>query len=119
MVGPFRGLVTAGRCQVSGAAVAAGAAGERFAVQFQVADGSWQCEPLSSCYGTRFEEALPARPFRFEKGLRSFAGWWYFATTGTHVGFESWLERDLIRTIRRVITVVDRDWIRLLTVFAR
>ena len=70
------------------------AAGERFAVEFQVADGSWQCEPLSSCHGTRFEEALPARPFRFGKGLRSFAGWWYFATTGTHVGFESWLERD-------------------------
>jgi hypothetical protein len=75
-------------------AVAADAAGERFVVEFQVADGSWQREPLSSCRGTRFEEALPARPFRFEKGLQSFAGWWYFATTGTHVGFESWLERD-------------------------
>ncbi len=37
---------------------------------------------------------MPARPFRFEKGLQSFAGWWYFATTGTHIGFESWLERD-------------------------
>jgi hypothetical protein len=79
---------------VAGVAVAADAAGERFAVEFQVADGSWQCELLSSCHGTRFEEALPARPFRFGKGLQSFAGWWYFATTGTHVGFESWLERD-------------------------
>jgi hypothetical protein len=28
------------------------------------------------------------------KRLRSFAGWWYFATTGAHVGFESWLERS-------------------------
>jgi hypothetical protein len=37
---------------------------------------------------------LPARPFRFGKGLQSFAGWWYFATTASHVGFESWLERD-------------------------
>jgi fucose permease len=36
----------------------------------------------------------PVRPFRFEKGLRNFAGWWCFATTGTHIGFESWLERD-------------------------
>jgi putative transposase len=34
------------------------------------------------------------REFRFGKGLRNFAGWWYFATTGTHIGFESWLERD-------------------------
>ena len=76
------------------AAAAADTADERFALEFQVTGGSWRLEPLSSCCGTRFEEALPARPFRFEKGLRSFAGWWYFATTGAHVGFESWLERD-------------------------
>jgi hypothetical protein len=79
---------------VTGVTVAADAAGERFVVEFQVAGGSWQREPLTSCHGTRFEEALPARPFRFGKGLQSFAGWWYFATTATHVGFESWLERD-------------------------
>jgi hypothetical protein len=79
---------------VAGISVAADAAGERFTLDFQVARGSWQREPLSSCCGARFEEALPARPFRFEKGLQSFAGWWYFATTGSHVGFESWLERD-------------------------
>src|SRR5256885_17258823 len=47
-----------------------------------------------SCLGVRFEDVPPVRPFRFEKGLRNFAGWWYFATTGTHIGFESWLERD-------------------------
>jgi hypothetical protein len=76
------------------AAAAAEPAGERFVLEFQVAGGAWQREPLASCGGARFEEALPVRPFRFEKGLRSFAGWWYFATTGTHVGFESWLERD-------------------------
>ena len=72
----------------------AGAASERFVLEFQVVGGAWRREPLSSCHATRFEEALPARPFRFEKGLRSFAGWWYFATAGAHVGFESWLERD-------------------------
>ena len=36
-----------GRGQVSGVAVAAGAAGERFTVEFQVADGSGQREPFS------------------------------------------------------------------------
>jgi hypothetical protein len=83
MVGPFPGsLLTTGRGQVAAVAVAAGAAGQRFEVEFQVAGGSWQCEPLLSCHAVRFEEALPARPFRFEKGLQSFAGWWYFATTG-------------------------------------
>jgi hypothetical protein len=80
---------------VTGAAVAAAdAADERFVLEFQVAGGAWQRESLSACGGTRFEEALPVRPFRFGKGLRSFAGWWYFAATGAHVGFESWLERD-------------------------
>lgn len=89
-----RGRVTDRLRQDTGGCVAADAAGERFEVEFQVADGTWQRELLSSCHGTRFEEALPARPFRFEKGLQSFAGWWYFTTTGTHIGFESWLERD-------------------------
>jgi hypothetical protein len=63
-------------------------------LEFRVTYGAWQRELLSSCHSVLFEEALPVRPFRFEKGLRSFAGWWYFATTAGHVGFESWLERD-------------------------
>jgi hypothetical protein len=71
-----------------------GAADLRFVLEFQAAEGDWRREVLPACCWERFEEALPVRPFRFEKGLRSFAGWWYFATTGTHVGFESWLERD-------------------------
>jgi hypothetical protein len=82
-----------------------GAAGERFTLDFQVAKGSWRREPLPSCCGTRFEEALPARLFRFEKGRQSFAGWWYFASTAAHAGFESWLERDLVRTTRRVTSL--------------
>jgi len=80
------------------AAAVADAAGARFTVDFRAADGAWQRGPLTSCGGVRFEDALPVRPFRFEKGLRNFAGWWYFATTGDHVGFESWLERPVDRT---------------------
>jgi hypothetical protein len=66
--------VTAGGRMTGAAVVAADAAHDRFVLEFQVAEGSWQREPLSLCRGTWFEEALPARPFRFEKGLRSFAG---------------------------------------------
>ena len=76
------------------AAAAVDAVDGRFVLEYQVAGGAWQRGSLASCCRVRFEDALPVRPFRFEKGLRSFAGWWYFATTGTHVGFESWLERD-------------------------
>jgi hypothetical protein len=82
------GLVT------SAGFAAADAADARFVLEFQAAGGARRREPLASCCCMRFEDVLPVRPFRFEKGLRSFAGWWYFATTGTHVGFESWLERD-------------------------
>ena len=85
--------MTGGR--VTSAAVAAvGAADTRFTLDFRAADGTWQRGPLVSCLGARFEDVPPVREFRFEKGLRNFAGWWYFATTGTHIGFESWLERD-------------------------
>src|ERR1700719_1254648 len=81
--------------RVTGAAAwPAAAADARFMLEFRASASSWQHEPLMSCCSARFEDALPVRPFRFEKGLRSFAGWWYFATTGAHVGFESWLERD-------------------------
>jgi hypothetical protein len=63
-------------------------------LEYRAAEGVWRREVLPACSGERFEDALPVRPFHFEKGLRSFAGWWYFATAGIHVGFESWLERD-------------------------
>ncbi|MGG2464924.1 TnsA-like heteromeric transposase endonuclease subunit [Streptomyces sp. RGM 3693] len=34
------------------------------------------------------------RTFRWSRGERHFPGWYWAATTGRHVGFESWLERD-------------------------
>jgi hypothetical protein len=36
----------------------------------------------------------PVPPFRWPKGGESFAGWYFCATTGEHIGYESWLERD-------------------------
>lgn len=42
----------------------------------------------------RFEQAEAVRPFQWAKGGESFAGWYFAATTGGHVGYESWLERD-------------------------
>ncbi len=43
---------------------------------------------------SRFESAVPWRGFSSYRGQSSFSGWWWSATTGAHVGFESWLERD-------------------------
>lgn len=50
--------------------------------------------PLSACRDLRFEDAAPARSFRWSRGQGHFPGWWWLATTGRHVGYESWLERD-------------------------
>ncbi|MGW1393080.1 TnsA-like heteromeric transposase endonuclease subunit [Streptomyces nigra] len=53
-----------------------------------------QRRPLLDCVTARFEDVAPVRPFRWSHGERHFAGWYWAATTGQHVGFESWLERD-------------------------
>ena len=66
--------MTGGLVTSAAAAAAAGAADTRFTLDFLAADGTWQRGPLMSCLGVRFEDALPVRPFRFEKGLRNFAG---------------------------------------------
>jgi hypothetical protein len=50
--------------------------------------------PLSACAGVAFEEVQPVRRFRWARGQGHFPGWWWSATTGQHVGYESWLERD-------------------------
>jgi hypothetical protein len=44
--------------------------------------------------GVAFEHGGPVRRFRWDRGQRHFPGLWWAATTGRHVGFESWLERD-------------------------
>lgn len=49
---------------------------------------------LGAGWNARFEDVPPVRGFRWNKGDRSFPGWYYAVTTGGHVGYESWLERD-------------------------
>jgi hypothetical protein len=49
---------------------------------------------LDSVAGIAFEDAVPVRKFQSYRGQRHFPGLWWLATTGRHVGYESWLERD-------------------------
>lgn len=63
-------------------------------VEYRSADGEVRSGPWSSSWTTAFESALPWRGFSSYRGQSSFSGWWWSATTGAHVGFESWLERD-------------------------
>ena len=72
------------------------AAGCDFEVEYRLGDGVAVREVLAGCSGVRFEDAAAFRGFRFAKGQRSFAGWWWLATTGCHVGYESFTERDQV-----------------------
>ena len=58
--------------------------------------------------GIAFEDALPAREFLSYRGQRHFPGLWWLATTGRHVGYESWLERDhlMLLDFDRLVTGV-------------
>ena len=69
-------------------------AGPCFFLEFTRADGTQHREPLAACATERFESALPVRPFYWAKGSLHFPGSWWSSTTGDHVVFESWLERD-------------------------
>lgn len=58
--------------------------------------GAKQSGALEVLWGTGFEHVSPVRSFGSFRGQRSFQGSWWFATTGEHVGFESWVERDAV-----------------------
>ena len=49
---------------------------------------------LIDAWSVPFEECMPVRGFPSYKGQRNHVGRWWTATTGSLVGYESWLERD-------------------------
>lgn len=50
---------------------------------------------LRDLWCERFERARPARSFPKFREQRNFTGLYFSATMDAHVGFESWLERDV------------------------
>jgi hypothetical protein len=67
-----------------------------FEVRFVGADGAERHEPLPGCLRVEFERARPVRGFASVPGQSHFPGLWWFSAAGVHVGFESWLERDVV-----------------------
>lgn len=56
--------------------------------------------PLERCAAFPFElQGCPVRSFPSFRGQRNFPGLWWFATTGAHVGHESWTERDQLMAL--------------------
>jgi hypothetical protein len=50
--------------------------------------------PLGRLWPIRFEAVQPVRRFPVRRGGGNWCGWYWSATCGGHVGYESWLERD-------------------------
>jgi hypothetical protein len=71
------------------------AAGPVLDVEFIGADGGRCRRALMACWDVPFEGVQPVRAFSSLKGQSSFAGLWWSATMGRHVGYESWAERDV------------------------
>ena len=81
------------------AAVPVELAGCGFELEFVDGGGVERRAPLAACAEVRLEDGMPVRQFRWSRGLGHFPGWWWAATTGRHVGYESWLERDHLRAL--------------------
>src|SRR5258708_1870057 len=69
-------------------------ADDGFVVRYVSGDGAEHQVPLAQAWAVPLEVGMPVRRFTSRKGQRHLSGLWWSATTGGHLGFESWLERD-------------------------
>jgi hypothetical protein len=89
----------------------AGAAGRVWA-EFRPAAGGVRSGPWPVMWLAAFE-LVPWRGFPSFRGQSNFPGWWWSATTGGHVGYESWLERDHVLDFDRAVTGLSSQPFRL------
>lgn len=80
----------------SAGALAGGPEADGLEVAFAGLDGTERRAPFSRCRDVPFERVKPVREFPSFPGQGNFTGLWWFSRTGDHVGFESWLERDMV-----------------------
>ena len=76
-----------------------------FEIGYVTDDGLEHRVSLSEAWATPFESSARRR-FTSHKGQRHLSGLWWSATTGGHVGFESWMERDHVMALDFDPTVV-------------
>lgn len=81
--------------QSSTAAAVPAVLDQGFELAFVDAAGQAGRASLRSCWSLPFETGRPVRRFPVVKGARHWPGLWWSVTTGTHVGYESWVERDV------------------------
>lgn len=66
-----------------------------FKVEFAEIIGGTCRGPLAELWSVPFERVKPVRTFPSFRGQTNFPGLYYAATMDSHVGFESWAERDV------------------------
>jgi hypothetical protein len=69
-------------------------ADDGFEVSYVPDDGAEHRVSLAQAWAVPLKQGIPVRQFRSRKGQRHLSGLCGSATTGGHVGFESWLKRD-------------------------
>jgi hypothetical protein len=62
--------------------------------RFVDTEGVERQELLDDVAGLPFEAGVPVRSFPSYRGQLNWPGWWWSATSGALVGYESWLERE-------------------------
>jgi hypothetical protein len=67
-------------------------AAENFWLEYVDACGERHGGPLEVMWPARFETAGQVRGFPSYRGQRNFPGWYWAATGGDLVGYESWVE---------------------------
>jgi hypothetical protein len=77
-----------------GQAAGAGGSDLVFELCYLEAGGTERRELPASWPGLRPEAFPQVRGFRWARGQGHLPGLWWSVTTGSHVGYESWLERD-------------------------
>jgi hypothetical protein len=68
-------------------------------VEYVDPDRGRERRPLAACWSARFERVSPVRGFASFRGQRTWPGWWWFSRIGEHVGYESWVERDVLMAL--------------------
>ncbi|MFH9852668.1 TnsA-like heteromeric transposase endonuclease subunit [Streptomyces althioticus] len=66
----------------------------RQVLEYVSAAGVRERGSLGRLWSVPFESVRPERRFSAFRGQGNWCGWYWSATCGGHVGYESWLERD-------------------------
>jgi hypothetical protein len=72
-------------------------------VRYRDGSGGYAESPLERVAVEALLSSVPVREFRWFKGRRFYSGWYWSATTGGLVAYESRLELAIIRTLWSVV----------------